>query len=63
MSGINDPAPSNGGDANTVDRGAAEDLADRANALYYQVMDMNMDFQESTAGAKVAKDQSGKVSA
>ncbi|MFQ6550993.1 hypothetical protein AAD018_001440 [Aestuariibius insulae] len=51
----------NAGSPEEVNDAAAQDLEDRANTLYLKVMDMNMDFQEATAGAKVAKDQSGKV--
>ena len=62
MSGISETG-NTGGTENPVDTSQLDALTTRANDLYYQVMDMNMDFQEQTAGAKVAKDQSGKVSA
>ncbi|MFQ6550992.1 hypothetical protein AAD018_001435 [Aestuariibius insulae] len=59
--GTVDSPEHNSGSPNEVNDAAASDLEDRANKLYLKVMDMNMDFQENTAGAKVAKDQSGKV--
>jgi hypothetical protein len=43
------------------DSGGIGQLEARAEALYLKIMDMNMTFQENTAGEKVAKDQSGKV--
>ncbi len=43
------------------DSGGIGELEARAEALYLKIMDMNMTFQENTAGEKVAKDQSGKV--
>lgn len=55
--GVDYIAPGNGDDG---DAGIA-DLEARAEAMYLKVMDMNMTFQENTAGEKVAKDQSGKV--
>jgi len=45
-----------------VDTSAMSALADRANALFYQVMEMNLAYEEATAGAKAAKAKSGQVS-
>lgn len=41
--------------------GGMSELTARANALYSQMMEANISFQQKTAGEKVAKDQSGKV--
>ena len=45
-----------------VDPAAMEALAQRANAIFFQVMEMNLAYEEATAGAKAAKAKSGQVS-
>ena len=46
----------------SVDPAAMEALAQRANAIFFQVMEMNLAYEEATAGAKAAKAKSGQVS-
>lgn len=47
----------------TVDAGNMDDLKARANALYAQVQELALGFEEDTAGAKTAKDKAKSVSA
>lgn len=46
-----------------VDSAGMEALTARANALFFQIMDLNMTFEEKTGGQKAAKNKSGQVTA
>jgi len=45
-----------------VDGDPLEALAARANSIFLQVMEMNLAYEEATAGTKAAKAKSGQVS-
>ncbi|MEP3636089.1 MAG: hypothetical protein ABJM43_19790 [Paracoccaceae bacterium] len=47
----------------SVDGAGMEALTARANALFFQIMDLNMTFEEQTGGQKAAKNKSGQVTA
>lgn len=50
-----------GGTPKEVDSAPNEALADRANALYANILDQKMDFEEDTAGQKNARDNAKSV--
>lgn len=56
-----DAQGASGGSA--VDGAGMEALTARANALFFQIMDLNMTFEEKTGGQKAAKNKSGQVTA
>lgn len=45
-----------------VDTAGFDALAGRANAMYLQIMEANIAFEEKTAGNKAAKAKSGQIS-
>ncbi len=61
MSDVPNPTTTDG--AGTIDAGNMDDLKARANALYAQVQELALGFEEDTAGAKTAKDKAKSVSA